>query len=210
MFPSDTQNTDPAYPWNSLTGQLFKKYGGTLVGTYGYGISPASTDATYASAKSAQSVGLKVGVMDTSVPFGSESFGTEALAAKSAGVNAYTAQMDVNSNIALLQAMQQNGVHPTVTLFYTGYADSLPGSNVWSTVQGVHFVTAFRPWNIPPTPGVTAQEAAFKKYAHFTGSQFPDSGQHDQGAPGHDRLQRRRDPAGHARLLHELRLQHED
>jgi branched-chain amino acid transport system substrate-binding protein len=179
MFPSDTQNTEPSYPWTTLEGQLFKKYGGSVLGTFGYGVSPSSTNATYASAKSVQAAGLKVGVMDTSVPFGSESFGTEALSAKSAGVNAFTSQMDVNSNIALLAAMQQNGVDPKVTIFATGFEDSLPGSNVWSTAQGAYFVTAFRPWNIPATPGVTAQEAAFKKYAHFTGSQFPDYGQEE-------------------------------
>jgi branched-chain amino acid transport system substrate-binding protein len=179
MFPSDANNTDPKSPWTKLEGDLFKKYGGTVLGTYGYGISPSSTNATYASAKSALAAGLKVGVMDTSVQFGSESFGTEALAAKSAGVNAYTAQMDINSDIALLQAMNQNGVHPKATIFATGYDDSLPGSNVWSTVQGAYFATSARPWNITPNAGVTAQMAAFKKYAGFKAGDFPNYAQEE-------------------------------
>ena len=177
MFPADANNTEATVPWNTLDGQIFKKYGGTVLGTYGYGISPSSTNATYGAAKSALAAGLKVGVMDTSVPFGSESFSTQALAAKSQGVNAYTAAMDVNSDIALLEAMNQNGVHPKVNLFATGYSDSLAGSNVWPTVQGALFATSARPWNIPHNAGVTAQIAAFQKYGHFKASQFPDYGQ---------------------------------
>jgi branched-chain amino acid transport system substrate-binding protein len=177
MFPSDANNTQTTSPWTPLAGQLFKKYGGTVVGTYGYGISPSSTNATYATAKSAQAAGLKVGIMDVSIPFGSESFGTEALAAKSAGVNGYEANMDVNSDIALLAAMQQNGVHPKASFFATGYGTSLPSSNVWQTVQGGIFETGSRPWNIPTSAGVQAFQSAMRKYAHFTASDFPDYGQ---------------------------------
>jgi len=179
MFPSDANNTDPKSPWTKLAGNIFKQYGGSVVGTYGYSISPSSTNATYGSAKSAQAAGLKVGVMDTSVQFGTESFSTEALAAKSAGINAYTAQMDVNSDIALLQAMNQNGVHPKVSLFATGYSDSLASSNVWSTVQGGIFATSARPWNITPNAGVTAQMSAFKKYAGFKAGNFPNYAQNE-------------------------------
>jgi hypothetical protein len=85
--------------------------------------------------------------------------------------------MDVNSDIALLAAMQQNGVEPKVSIFATGFGDNLPGSNVWQTVQGAYFVTSARPWNIPANAGVEAEQAAFRKYAHFTASQFPDYGQ---------------------------------
>jgi branched-chain amino acid transport system substrate-binding protein len=179
MFPSDTENTNPESPWSTSYGDFFKKYGGTVVGTYGYGISPSSTHATYASAKSSLAAGLKVGVMDVSVQFGSESFGTEALAAKSANVNAFTSQMDVNSNIALLSAMKQDGLTPKVTTFATGYQDSLPGSNVWSTVQGVYFGASIRPWNIPLNAGTTAEKAALTKYGKFTSSMFPDLGQNE-------------------------------
>jgi branched-chain amino acid transport system substrate-binding protein len=173
MFPSDTTNTNPAIPVSTTAGVIFKQNGGTVVGTYGYGISPSSTHATYSTAKSALAAGLKVGVMDVSIPFGSESFTTQALAAKSAGVNALTSQMDVNSNIALLTSLKQNGVNPKITIFDTGYEDSLPGSSSWSGVQGVLFGTGFRPWALPNTPGTTAQKEQFKKYAGFTGSQFP-------------------------------------
>ena len=179
MFPSDAINTDPKVPWSKATGAFLKAHGGTNVATYGYGISPSSTHGTYAVASSAQAAGLKVGVMDVSVQFGSESFGTQALAAKSAGANALTAQMDVNSNLALLAALNQNGVHPKVVDFPTGYGSSLVNSNVWATAQGVYFATSFRPWNIPLNAGTTTMQASFRKYAGFTASQFPDFGQNE-------------------------------
>ena len=158
-------------------------------------------------------------MLDVSIPFGSEAFSTQALAAKSAGVNAMTAEMDVNSNIALLTALKQNGVNPKVVDFATGYSDSLINSTSWSTLQGVLFEFSFRPWSVPDTAGTIAQKAAFKKYEHFTSSQFPDfaeeesylgadlmiqgisssrlepdAGNGDQVLAGHDGLQRRRDP----------------
>jgi branched-chain amino acid transport system substrate-binding protein len=176
MFPSDAGNTNPQIPWSTATGSFFKQHGGSIVGTYGYGISPSSTHATYATAKSSQAVGLKVGVMDVSVQFGSESFGTQALAAKSANVNALTSQMDVNSNLALLAALNQDGVHPKVVSFATGYEDSLPGSNVWDTAQGAYFSTEFRPFNVPLNAGTTAMKSALMKYGHYTSTQFPDFG----------------------------------
>ena len=177
MFPSDTENTNPSAPWSTATGKFFKQQGGTVVGTYGYGISPSSTHSTYASAKSSLAAGLKVGVMDTSVQFGTESFGTEALAAKSANVNALTSQMDVNSNFALLAAMIQNGVHPKVSIFDTGYSDTLPGSDVWQTAQGVFFGTTFRPWNVSMNAGTTEEKATLTKYGKFKSTDFPDFGQ---------------------------------
>jgi branched-chain amino acid transport system substrate-binding protein len=179
MFPSDAINTDPQVPWSKATGAFLKSHGGTNVATYGYGISPSSTHSTYGVAYSAQAAGMKVGVMDVSVQFGSESFGTEALSAKSAGVNALTAQMDTNSNLALLAALNQNGVHPKVVSFATGYGSSLVNSNVWNTAQGVYFATSFRPWNVPLNAGTTAMESAFRKYAGFKTGDFPDFGQNE-------------------------------
>jgi branched-chain amino acid transport system substrate-binding protein len=179
MFPSDGGNTDPTLPWSKATGEFFKSHGGTNLGTYGYGISPSSTHAVYGSAKSALAAGMKVGVMDVSIPFGSESFGTEALAAKSANIDSMTAEMDVNSNLALLAAMEQDGLHPKVVSLATGYQPSLVNSNVWQTAQGAYFSTEFRPFNIPMNAGTSAMKANLIKYGHYTATQFPDYGQYE-------------------------------
>jgi branched-chain amino acid transport system substrate-binding protein len=165
MFPSDAGNTNPEVPYTNLLGTFFKQHGGTVVGTYGFGISPSSVHATFASAKASQAVGLKVGVMDTSVQFGTQSFGTEALAAKSAGVNALTTQMTIDSGLALLSALRQNGVDPKIVSFATGYDYTIIGSNVWDTAQGTWFTTEFRPWSAP-NAGTEAMKVAFDAYEH--------------------------------------------
>src|SRR6185437_16866493 len=85
MFAGDTGSVDPKYPVSTLFGTFFKKYGGptSVIGSYGYGISPSSARSAVGTAKSAERNGLKVGVLDTSVPFGSVAFGPAALTAKS-------------------------------------------------------------------------------------------------------------------------------
>ena len=172
--PGGHEQHEATVPWTTRPRSIFKQYGGTVLGTYGYGISPCSTHATYGAAKSALAAGLKVGVMDASVPFGSESFSTQALAAKSARVEALTPPMDVNSDIALLAALNQNGVHPKVKLFATGYEDSLAGSQRRPTVQGALFATsASGPGNMPHNAGDRSDQAAFRKYGRFKGSPVP-------------------------------------
>ena len=49
------------------------------------------------------------------------------------------ANMDNNSNFALLTAIKQAGVKLKVVNFPAGFDQSLVGSNVWSTLQGAYF-----------------------------------------------------------------------
>ena len=42
MFASDHGSTNPKSPVNTLVGSFLKSHGGTVLGTYGYGISPSS------------------------------------------------------------------------------------------------------------------------------------------------------------------------
>ena len=68
MFASDTGSVNPSFPINSTAyGVFLKSHGGTNLGTFGYGISPQSTYATYNAAKSAKLAKMKVGVADASV-----------------------------------------------------------------------------------------------------------------------------------------------
>ncbi len=120
MFASDNGSVDPKYPVNTLTGSFIKAHGGTVLGSYGYGISPASTRSAISTARSFERAGGKVGVLDTSVPFGGVAFSTEALAAKQKGVNAMVPAMDNNSNYALATALEQNGVKLKAVVFATG------------------------------------------------------------------------------------------
>ena len=110
MFASDEGSVNPKYPVNTQIGNFLKSHGGTVLGAYGYGISPSSARAAVQSADSFKHAGGKVGVLDTSIPFGSVAFTSTALVAKQNHVNAMVPGMDSNSNYALATALKQAGV----------------------------------------------------------------------------------------------------
>jgi branched-chain amino acid transport system substrate-binding protein len=181
MFASDEGSVNPKYPVNTQIGDFLKAHGGTVLGSYGYGISPSSSRAAIATGDSFKDAGGKIGVVDTSIPFGSVAFTSIALAAKQAGINAMVPAMDANSNYALAQALAQAGVKLKATLYATGYEPDVINSPAWSTLQGAYFFSPFRPWSLP-NAGTQQMQAAMKKYAHFTNSQFPTFGQYEAWA----------------------------
>jgi branched-chain amino acid transport system substrate-binding protein len=178
MFAADNGSVDPKYPANTLTATFMRQHGGTVLGAYAYGISPSSTRAAQGTAEAFTRGGGKVGVLDTSIPFGGVAFTTEALAAKQKGVNAVTADLDNNSNFALATSLQQAGIKPKVVVFPTGYEPSVVNSPVWKILQGDFFATEFRPFSVPDA-GTKQMAAALQKYEHFTKSQFPSFGQYE-------------------------------
>ncbi len=181
MFASDQGSVDPKYPVTSLYGKFLKEHGGTVLGAYGYSISPSSSRAALGAALSAKHSGLKVGVLDTSLPFGSVSFTSAALIAKQKGVNALIPSLDSNSNFALATALKQAGVKIKAALFATGYQPDVIKSAAWPTLQGDYFISLFRPWTLP-NAGTEQMQAAMEKYAHFSKSDFPSFGQYEAWA----------------------------
>jgi ABC-type branched-subunit amino acid transport system substrate-binding protein len=181
MFASDEGSVNPKYPVNTEIGTFLKAHGGTVLGSYGYGISPSSSRAAIATADSFKDAGGKVGVLNTTVPFGSVAFSSIALAAKQAGINAMVPAMDANSNYALALALAQAGVKLKATLYATGYEPDAINSPAWNTLQGAYFFSPFRPWSLPNS-GTQQMQAAMEKYAHFTKSQFPTFGQYEAWA----------------------------
>jgi branched-chain amino acid transport system substrate-binding protein len=178
MFASDEGSVNPKYPVNSQIGSFLKSRGGTVLGAYGYGISPTSTRGAVDAADSFKDAGGKVGVLDTSIPFGSVDFTAAALTAKQDGVNTLMPAMDDNSNYALAEALKQAGVKLKATLYATGYEPSVINSPAWSALQGAYFLSTFRPWSLP-NAGTKQMQAAMEKYAHFTASDFPSFGQYE-------------------------------
>ena len=178
MFASDEGSVDPKYPVNTLIGGFLKAHGGTVLGSYGYSISPSSTRAAIANAQSFEHAGGKVGVLDTTVPFWGVDFTTAALVAKQHHVNALVPSMDANSNYALAQALQQAGIKPKATLYATGYEPDAINSPAWPVLQGAYFLSLFRPWSLP-NAGTQQMQAALKQYAHFTNDQFPTFSQYE-------------------------------
>jgi len=181
MFASDNGSVDPKYPVNTLLGNFIKAHGGTIIGSYGYGISPSSARSAISTADSFKKAGGKVGVLDTSVPFGSVAFTSEALTAKQNNITAMVPAMDGDSNYALATALKQAGVKLKAVIFATGYQPSVIKSPVWATLQGDYFLSLFRPFSLP-NAGTKQMAAALQKYAHFTKTQFPTFGQYESWA----------------------------
>ena len=181
MFAADNGSVDPKYPVNTQLGTLFKKLGGTVLGAYGYSISPSSSRAAIGTAQSFKDAGGKVGVLDTTVPFGGVDFTAEALVAKQDGVNAISPAMDADSNYALATALKQAGVKVKAAIYATGYQPDVIHSSDWSTLQGGYFLSLFRPWDLP-NAATEQMQAAMEKYAHFSKSDFPNFGQYESWA----------------------------
>jgi branched-chain amino acid transport system substrate-binding protein len=172
MFAADTGSVDTKYPVSTGIGAFLKSHGGTVIGSYGYGISPSSLRSAVGTGESFQHAGGKTGVIDTSVPFGGVDFTTEALIAKQKGVNAIYAGMDNNSNFALAKALENDGVKTKVLVFPTGFEPDIINAPVWKSVQGDYFDTEFRPVQLP-NAGTRQMAAALKKYEGRPTSQFP-------------------------------------
>lgn len=172
MFASDAGSVDPKYPANTEVASFLKAHGGTTIGSYGYGISPSSTRSAYGTAEAFQHLGGKVGVLDTSIPFGSVDFTNQSLVAKQKNIDAVWAGMDNNSNFALGAALKQAGLKLKAVAYPTGYQSDLITSPAWQEVQGAYFFIGFRP-TVLPNAGTQQLVSALKKYQGRPPSKFP-------------------------------------
>jgi branched-chain amino acid transport system substrate-binding protein len=181
MFASDTGSIDPKYPVNTEIGKFLTSHGGSVIGSYGYGVSPSSSRSAISAVRSVVHAGGKQGVLDISVPFGSVAFGPEALAAKAANITGLYAGMVDSSNFAMATAMKQAGVKLKAVVFPTGYEPTAPSSPAWQELQGDYFDTEFRPFSAPDA-GTKAMQAGLEKYDHFSKTQFPTLNQYEAWA----------------------------
>jgi branched-chain amino acid transport system substrate-binding protein len=172
MFATDTGSIDPSYPVNTTVGSFLKRAGGSVIGSYGFGISPSSARSAMGTAQAFQRAGGKIGVLDTSVPFGGSDFTTEALVAKGKNVNAIYAAMTDNSNFALATSLAQSGAKLKAVVYPTGYEPAAMTSAAWQDLQGDYFVSQFRPVSLP-NAGTRTLVAAMQRYTHRSPSDFP-------------------------------------
>ena len=175
MFAADSGSIDPAYPVNTVFSSFLRAHGGTTIGSYGYSISPTAVRGATYTADGFKTEGGTVGVLDTSVPFGSVNFTAASLVAKEKGVNAVFAAMDGDSNVGLATALRQAGVATKAVVFPTGYEANLVKSPAWSSVQGDYFVSEVRPAAVPDA-GTRELTSALQKYEHRSPSNFYDYG----------------------------------
>jgi len=150
--------------------KLMKKLGGTKMAAIGYGISPSSSE----NAKSqinyaAPAAGLQGTYLNNTVEFGSTDVGPVVLGIKNSGADAVYMPLNPETNFAIVQGLQQNGVQTKVTVLATGYGQALLDSPV-AQVLTEHDVllNSFKPIELGGK-SVKQFMADRKKYAGATG-----------------------------------------
>jgi branched-chain amino acid transport system substrate-binding protein len=130
----------------SQYGTIYKKLGVTNLASIGYSISPSSAGAANGIAAAVKLVGIKVGYLNASFPFGSTNTDPVALALKSDGVNGLSASIETTTEFALINQLKDEGLKVTV-LNATGYGGDLflGGAGGVRTAQGEYFLTSFEP-----------------------------------------------------------------
>lgn len=166
---STAAGTDPHAPQYTTEAKFIKSQGGSNVAAFGYSISPSSANAAKGLAKAAPVAGIKVGLLDTSVPFGTVAVTPLALQMKQARVDAAALNMDENTNFAIITAARQAGVDLKVPLSATGYGQTLLNDpSALQAAQGAYFLTICQPFETH-SPATQAMHAALAKYERFNG-----------------------------------------
>jgi branched-chain amino acid transport system substrate-binding protein len=110
---------------NTTIANFYKLEGATNVGGLAYGISPSSIASINNLKKALESIGLKMGYQNLSVPFGGVDVTAYVLAMKSAGVDGAACSCVQSTNLALFTEMQQAGLKPKAALSFSSADSSL-------------------------------------------------------------------------------------
>ena len=105
--------------------EVAKQLGAKKIGSVGYAISPSSTGVAKDTQKyAAPAAGLKPVYLNTAVDFGTTDVSPIVLGLKNAGADAVYLPLDGNTNLAIAQGLQQNGVPMKAVLFASGYGQA--------------------------------------------------------------------------------------
>ncbi|HLG66833.1 MAG TPA: ABC transporter substrate-binding protein [Acidimicrobiales bacterium] len=167
---------DPHNPANTETGVFFKSLGVKNVAGLAYGISPSSIASIKDLKESVEHEGMTMGYENLSVPFGGVDFTADVLQMKSAGVDAAVCSCVQSSNIALIVAAKQAGLHLKAELSLSGADSSLFDSPTsTAAAQGAYFGTTIVPIDLHRAPTNTFVAAMRKYVPGYTGG-YPSFG----------------------------------
>jgi branched-chain amino acid transport system substrate-binding protein len=164
----------PGLTYDTTT-RVMKKMGAKKVAAVGYGVSPSSSEAAKATETfGADAVGLKGVYLNTTLPFGGTDVGPVVLGIKNSGADALYLPLDSDTNFAIVQGLQQNGVKMKSNVLATGYSQDLLDQPIAQTIQPTDVMfTAYRPVELGG-PAIKSFQSNLKKYADLTG--VPDYG----------------------------------
>ncbi len=164
----------PGLTYDTTT-KIMKQMGATKVAALGYGVSPSSSE----SAKStetfgAEAQGLKGVYLNTTLEFGGTDVGPVVLGIKNSGADGLYLPLDSDTNFAIVQGLQQNGVKMKANVLATGYSQDLLDQPIADTIQPTDVMfSGYRPVELGGK-AVKQFQANLKKYAGLTG--VPDYG----------------------------------
>jgi ABC-type branched-subunit amino acid transport system substrate-binding protein len=164
----------PGLTYDGVT-KFMKQMGVKKVAAVGYGVSPSSAAAAKATESyGAKAEGLQSGYLNTNLPFGGTDVGPVVLGIKNSGSDGLYLPLDSDTNFAIVQALQQNGVKMKANVLATGYSQDLLDQPIAQTIQPSDVMfTTYRPVELGGK-AIKEFQANLKKYAGLTG--VPDYG----------------------------------
>jgi ABC-type branched-subunit amino acid transport system substrate-binding protein len=159
----------PGLAYDTAT-KVMKQMGAKKVAAVGYGASPSSSESAKATETfGAKAQGLEGVYLNNSVDFGSTDVGPIVLGIKNSGADGLYLPLDSNTNFAIVQGLQQNGVKMKANVLATGYSQDLLNQPIAKTItpNDVMF-TGYRPIELGGK-AVKRFLANMKKYGGLTG-----------------------------------------
>jgi ABC-type branched-subunit amino acid transport system substrate-binding protein len=149
---------------------VMKKLGATKAAAIGYGVSPSSSETAKATVDyAAKASGLKPGYLNTAVDFGSTDVGPIVLGIKNSGSDGVYLPLDSNTNFAVIQGLQQNGVKMKATVSATGYSQDLLDQPIAKTITPNDLLqTGYKPITLND-PNVKTFVKNLRKYGDVQG-----------------------------------------
>jgi branched-chain amino acid transport system substrate-binding protein len=164
----------PGLTYDTST-RMMKQMGAKKVGAVGYGVSPSSSESAKATETfGAEAVGLKGVYLNNAVDFGTTDVGPIVLGIKNAGADGIYLPLDADTNFAIVQGLQQNGVQTKSNILATGYSQDLLDQPIAKTIKpNTVMFSGYRPVELGG-PAVKQFQSNLKKYVGLTG--VPDYG----------------------------------
>jgi ABC-type branched-subunit amino acid transport system substrate-binding protein len=164
----------PGITYDGAT-KLMKKMGAKKIAAVGYGVSPSSAGAAKATETyGADAVGLEGVYLNTALEFGGTDVGPVVLGIKNSGADGLYLPLDSDTNFAIVQSLQQNGVKMKANVLATGYSQDLLDQPIAKTITPNDVMSSgYRPVELGGKAVKTFQ-SNLKKYAGLTG--VPDYG----------------------------------
>jgi branched-chain amino acid transport system substrate-binding protein len=151
----------------TTTGLILKKIGATKVGALAQSIAAQGGQAAEETVASAKAAGLQAGYLNTTLPATITDWTPYVLGVKNSGTDAVNPALTAADSLAFLTAANQQGLHLKL-LLDTGYNFGfLTSATTEPLMQGVYVLAHYAPSELN-TPGTKAEDAALKKYGHFT------------------------------------------